>query len=317
MSLTKLVKENKERNAIYNTFRNILNCKAYDIRLQQSKSSEGIEIIDDDLIRYLLKKSEIEVKLTASIKELYRKKIFEALQHELEVIKATYYNQMTSEKLGIQQQPVSTHSDQNISSDVTQTDNSTSENDISNINTPQPNNSPYTELEQKINSIIYTILIKSKSDILLNNKDLWAENNQLKYFNAPQFIKFVISKRTQEDLNKLSRFSEKGQTFAISYGNRSYNSDPDGLDTAQYNISKGAIGFNTLNEEGKDCSDFYKNAFSLLPYAIVEKGGIGGGTGTDFGVYINSENDFEIMKDVIISCYEMRIKGVLQSIVKQ
>ena len=100
ISIAELVKNNNERDALYTTFRNLFNCS----------SATDAELIDDDFVKYILKKSNIDVKLTSSVKEGYRQKVFEALQHEMEVLKATYFNQITSEKLGIQQtnQPTTT-----------------------------------------------------------------------------------------------------------------------------------------------------------------------------------------------------------------
>ena len=136
---------------------------------------------------------------------------------------------------------------------------------------------------------------------------MWAEGETLKYFNAPQFIKFVITNRTQDEINRLSKFREIGQSFAISYGNRSYIRSPNASDTAQFDISKGAIGFNILNEEGKHARDL----LSSLQYNIVEKGGLSAGVGADIGVYISSMNDLDTLKDVIIASYEARLHKVI------
>ena len=279
--LAELVKNNNERDALYATFKKLFNCSSH----------TDTELIDDEFLRYILRKSDIDVKLTATVKDGYRKKVFEALRHELDILKATYFNQMTSETLGIQQ-PGEMPKGQEQPKGPEQ---------------PKDVDYPYTELEKKINKKIYNILINSNSPTILSNKNMWAEGETLKYFNAPQFIKFVITNRTQDEINRLSKFREIGQSFAISYGNRSYTRSPNASDTAQFDISKGAIGFNILNEEGKHARDL----LSSLQYNIVEKGGITAGVGADIGVYISSMNDLDTLKDVIIASYEARLHKVI------
>ena len=294
ISIAELVKNNNERDALYTTFRNLFNCSSY----------ADIELLDDDFIKYILRKSNIDIKLTASVREGYRQKVFDALQHELEVLKATYFNQMTSEKLGIQQTNQSALQDKKEIvklSDSEQISESDSTNDCGSC--------PYTKLEKDINKRIYNILINSNSPIILSNKNMWSEGEALKYFNAAQFVKFVITNRSQDEINKLSKFSEKGQSFAVSYGNRSYTKNPDAKDTAQFDISKGAIGFNILNEEGKLAKELL-NSFKDK-YEIIERGGLTAGAGAEIGVYVSSMEDFDILSKIIIASYEARLQLLL------
>ncbi len=292
ISLSELVKKNSERDALYETFRNLFNCKAAD----------DSELLDDDFVKYILKKSQIEIKLTSNAKDIYRVKIFDALQHELEVLKATYYNQMTSEKLGIQQpvsQPIvnpSNATEKPITHQPAPTQD-TSENEVT----------PYTELEKQINKEIYSILISSNSEIIKNNIDKWSQDGQLKYYNAPQFIRFVISNRTQPELNDKTFVETNIQTCAISYGNRSQIKDPDSKDSAQYKLENGAFGFNIPEI---DSSEFLNH---FTGYNFVQKKSAAG-FGTYIGIYTFNNNLVEqlnTIKDIIIYCYEKALLRII------
>ena len=293
ISLSELVKKNNERDALYGTFRNLFNCT----------SAENTELLDDDLIKYLLKKSQIEVKLTATAKELYREKIFDALQHELEVLKVTYYNQMSSEKLGIQQN-VSNSTPTTLKTisvaDNTPAHRPASDSDFSNESTP------YTDLEKRINKEIYNILISSSSAPIMENVDKWSENGQLKYYNAPQFIRFVVSNRSQNELNEKTFVESNSQSCAITYGNRFQISDPDSKESAQYKIENGAFGFNIPETD----YPILINLFSDIEFVQKKSAA---GFGTKIGLYtsdVDISDQLQSLKDVIIYCYENAIKRI-------
>lgn len=292
ISLSELVKKNSERDALYSTFRNLFNCS----------SSEDTELLDDDFIKYFLRKSQIEVKLTTGAKEIYREKIFDALQHELEVLKATYYNQMTSEKLGLQQnlsQPtISTTSSITEKSETEQTENAPDD--------TVTETTPYTDLEKQINKEIYDILISSDSELIKNNIDKWSENGKTKYYNAPQFIRFVVSNRPQNELNEKTFVESLSQSCAVTYGNRFQIKNPDSKDSAQYKIDNGAFGFNVPENE---CISFI-NRFPEFDFVQKKSAA---GFGTYIGLYTSNASISEqlyMLKEIIIYCFENAIRRV-------